>query len=378
MLKIEQMALFSLRWKYPRPIYDARSEITHSGILLLKLTDEDGCHGWGEMGCFGDVGDILIEVTERKIWPMISYRPLAPRFFFDEMHRETAHYGQKGLVISVLSGFEMALWDIQAKKAGMSVAAMLGGADVAIPAYASTGYYANTAAASANEHHWLEEQIAKVDLSCFSGVKIKTGRFDINDDIERVRIAREIIGDKKLLIADFNNACDFRRAKKFSQLAEAYDLHFIEEPLALGRVTQSKELKQASTIPIAGYELDCDYDASKKYIDQDAVDFIQPDCCWSGGITQCQKIADLAADKGIGIIPHNFAGPVSTAANAQLIRITKNSSLIEINESGSPLCSVASGISSLQLSAGKLNFSDKPGLGIEIDPERMREFLVNK
>lgn len=377
MTVLTDLELFPLRWSYPEPISDARATIRESQVLLVRLIDRRGITGWGEIACFGGVAGLAARVTREALWPRIANRDWGPRELAARLFAATAHYGQRGLVVSCISGLEIAAWDLLGRATGMPVSCLLGGRPRALPVYASTGYYTSAdPTAEGDDLDDLRRQVADVDLARFSGVKIKIGRHGLDDDCSRVAAARETIGAGPWLIADANNAYDVRTARRLAERIRAHDVMFLEEPLPFGHPDVSQDLRSLSEVAIGGYELENRFDGFAPYLtSRPAVDYVQPDCCWSGGLAECLEIALQARRVGVEVIPHNFAGPIATAANAHMLWAAGAGAALEFNSTGTPLAEGILTEAGLPIEDGHLQPLNGPGLGVEPDPGKIERYL---
>lgn len=371
---IEKVDVFPLRWEYPSPIADARSKIKAKSALIVRIWSSDGTWGWGEAATFGDIPELVATIIKDKIAPLIIGKKVEPKRIPEFLFSLTAHYGQKGLMISAISGIEIALWDLFCKNKSISIASLFGAGISPIKAYASTGYYRSESDAS-DDLRWLKEDLMKINLNDFSGIKIKIGKYGIQDDINRVKITREIIGSKHILIVDANNALTVRQAIDLSYSIRDYNVLFMEEPIPFGNPQESRRLRDQSRVAIGGYELEFRYEGYSQYIKYSAVDYLQPDCVWSGGIFECLLIAEQAKRNLIQIVPHNFSTVIALAANLNLLSISGAGTLIEYDKTGNPFIE---GISEQKLlpQNGVIQINELTGLGIEIDLEKIKQYLV--
>lgn len=370
-MKIIEINTYALEWKYPSPIFDARSRIEKKSAFLIQVVSDDGLEGWGEAACFGGVGRTLSTLFEEKVIPYFM-GDVDLRTSVEGFRRMSAHFGQKGLAISALSGIEIALWDLYGKKFNCSVCELFGTSPKEVKLYASSGYYGELPLDQ--ELVFLEEQIHGIDLRKFAGIKIKIGKYGINDDKRRIKKARELIGDDKLLIVDANNSYELRDAVTISEFSGDYGVYFLEEPIEFGNPEQSLFLRQKSPVRIAGYELEYNFESYKKYVDIAAVDIIQPDAIWTGGVMECLKIAEYAKGAGIQMIPHNFSTTVSHMANYQLSVIANSTPMMECDQTGSPFINFNNPLN--VSSAEILQSQSVSGFGADISVELIKPYLI--
>lgn len=377
-LTITKLDVYPIRLPYDQPIADARSVITHKSTVFLRVETDCGCYGWGEAATYGDVPEIVTSVLRQKLFPLIQNRRVAPRNIAALIKKVTAHYGQRGIIISALSGLDIALWDLLGRQAGLPICTLLGGQPKEIRLYAGTGYYDAINHSPEKDLEKMKSSLERIDRNVFVGAKIKIGRYDLQNDIQRVESARQVLGDRAILIVDANNAFDLRGAVRLAQHIESNNITFLEEPIEFGRIQESVELRSKSPIPIAGYELEMTQDGFTPYIKARALDIIQPDCIWSGGLTECLNIAIEAERCDLKVVTHNFASPLSTAANYHLLCTTNKSDLLEIDATGSPLQTILFKEDNRLVKYGQMIIPDDcPGLGVEPDPKTLKELSLH-
>jgi len=369
---ITKIELFTLKWQYPKPIYDALSKIINKTALLVKITTDEGFIGWGEAACFGEVPEIVSFIIQFNLFKKIKNKNASPQIIKELLMKNTAHYGQKGAVVAAISGLEIALWDILGKKAGLPISNLLGRQNRKIGIYAAMGYY--TSDNRLENLNTLETELQNFDSNKFCGIKVKVGKHSISDDINRVELVRKHIGYDKTLIVDANNSYNIREAIELSRKLNDYNILFIEEPIQFGNYDLSRQLKDKSVIPIGGYELDCTIESAYSYINNFSLDYIQPDAIWHGGIYDCISIAEYAKKNAIKIVPHNFSTIISLASNYQILCSVNNGDLLEFDNTGCPFINLSN--NSVLYENGNIIFNESSGLCIDIDENDLKPYLV--
>jgi L-alanine-DL-glutamate epimerase-like enolase superfamily enzyme len=371
-MRIASVDAFPLRRRLREPLLDARSRIVNRTALLVRVREESGRIGWGEAASFGEV-EALVGAAVEHLAPLVVGEAAAPRAVAAKLRQGTAHFGQRGVVVAAISGIELALWDLLAKAAGLSVAKLLGGDGGGVRAYATTAFYRDdddpvTAVAR------LEEELRGVLADPrFSGAKIKVGRFGVEDDVRRIEAAREVLGQERVLIADANNAWAPADALWVAEAVREVRPLFLEEPIAFGHPGLSARLRARSPVAIGGYELEPTFEGLLPYVEGQAVDFIQPDATWGGGLGSALAIAELAVRQGIAVVPHNFSTSVALAANCTLVSLA-GGDLIEVGATGEdPLSALSSPTLRWRVDGGRLEQGEAAGFGIEPDQSWLEE-----
>lgn len=374
---VTKIETFPIRLPYDQSIADARSLITHKATVLVRIETNTGVVGWGEAAAFGNVAGAVAELIHTNLAPIVIGQKVAPADVRTVLINRTAHFGQGGAVTMAISGLEIALWDALAREAGLPLCELLGGVPQQIKLYATTGYYAGGESSKEQDLALLKRDLTLFNQAAqkLRGIKIKIGRYGVGDDVARVRAAREAIGEKPILIADANNASSFKQALEFAYRAAPYNLLFLEEPISYGRADLSAVLRRLSDVPIGGYELGAPlgYAGFLPYIQHRSVDFLQPDCIWTGGLLESLAIAWAAKLAHIPTVPHNFASAISTAANYHALSVV-GGDILETDGTNSPFNQFQFVEDAREISPnGDLVIKRAPGLGIVPDVDQIRK-----
>jgi len=199
----------------------------------------------------------------------------------------------------------------------------------------------------------------------------------LDEDLERVRAVRKAIGPRMSLMVDVNCCWDRETAIKMARAMEPLDVFWLEEPVPTDDVDGSAALAAATSIPIAGYETESGMAGYRQLIDRRAVDVVQVDLSWSGGITEARRIAAYAYAHHMTFAPHVFTSAVNLAASLHLAAAIPNGTLFEldrnVNRLRDDLIEHAFAIDS----EGCLALPDAPGLGITLNEAALRELSVD-
>jgi L-alanine-DL-glutamate epimerase-like enolase superfamily enzyme len=308
------------------------------------------------MGYFaGEVVPPIVDYYRRLLVdPALRLDPTQPERCFDELYQRSLCWGRVGLGLSVLSGIEMALWDLAGKVAGKPVHALLGGAvHDRLPLYASGG----TGAWPVQKT--VDQARRYVDLG-FKGLKLGTGMTDrpgtygttrqpppyglwhatptaqrVADEREKFGALRKAVGPD-IEIATDSHAVQVRGpwgrrdALAVAQAIEDFDLLFYEEPLRYDDPDGYAELRRQTRIPIAGGEALTGVGEFQDWLDRGALDIVQPDATHVGGIGPCVAVAKAAAQRHAEIIVHTGAavGP-GLMANLHVAFASPNARFVE-------------------------------------------------
>jgi L-alanine-DL-glutamate epimerase-like enolase superfamily enzyme len=270
------------------------------------------------------------------------------------MWKECHAAGPGGITTLALSALDIALWDIKAKALGEPLHRLLGGARASVPVYAS-----------AINLHLTEDQLVdqvKGHLAQgYTAFKLKVGRPDLDEDVDRCRAVREVIGAQGQLMLDANQKWGIGEAVQRCRLLAAVSPLFVEEPLLSDDVHGHKKLRDASGVPIAlGEQLGNRYDFWN-YVRDDAADFLQPDVWKVGGISEFMKIVALGAATNVDISPHG-----AMEISVHLAAAAPNALHVE-NIFGLNLHDFGATANPMPIKDGKLVPPDAPGHGVAFD-----------
>jgi D-galactarolactone cycloisomerase len=387
-LKISGIQIFPLRYEMPYPLTYARGEYKVREALLLKiLTDDPQLFGWGESAMWGGPHAVTAAVIEREIFPLIlGEDPRRPEYLWERVFQETYYHGRRGILMAALSGIDIALWDILGKSAGEPLWRILGGFGRPIQAYASSGYYrygyeleafgSDVAAARAAGFRGYKMKIGNVPEAAHQNVILDVPlRCSIENDLKRVEVAREAMGNGYLMV-DATTSLSARVAMRYAQALDAFEIQWFEEPVMAEDVAGCAELARRTRIPIAGFETETGRDAFARLIDAGAIQIAQPDIVQVGGITEARKIAAYAQIRHLPITSKNYSTVVSSAASLQLLFGVPNGDYFECDQDPLPWREALLRRPAFHIEDGMAAPTERPGLGIDIDEEALRPWLV--
>jgi L-alanine-DL-glutamate epimerase-like enolase superfamily enzyme len=363
---------------------------------LVEVHTDAGLTGLGEtvMGYFAaEVVPPLVDYYRRLLVdPELRLDPTQPERCFDELYQRSLWWGRTGLALSVLSGIEIALWDLAGKAAGKPVHELLGGAvHERLPLYASGG------TGGWPVQKTVDQAKRYVDLG-FRGLKIGSGMTDrpgtygttispppyghwiasqtsqrASDEHDKFRALREAVGPDVELATDshavqIRGPWGRRDALAVAQAIEPFNLLFYEEPLRYDDPDGYAELRRQTGVPIAGGECLTGVGEFNDWFARGALDIAQPDATHVGGIGPCLAVGKSAAANHAGLIVHTGAaiGP-GLMANLHVAFASPNARFVEYalapdNVREEMLAEP------VRLDQGFVRLPQAPGLGVELRP----------
>jgi len=366
-------------------ITDIRAMRLDSGFCLVRVDTDAGVSGYGECGDNdGDLVRALIDTHAKGAGrlphlKLVGKDPLAIRVHH---HNMFAAFPQRRREMQVLSGVDMALWDLAGKLLGQSVASLLGGAfrnDIALYSHCPQGDFTDPVAwrdraaeLKADPHGFTA---FKVDIHSALALNMQEYVPSLSPaDIRKVRrsyeLAREHLGEDIDIIVHCHNELDTPSAIAVAQVVEAISPLYYEDPLQPGFGENWLALRRSTRLPIlTGENLEL-AEGALPFLQHQAVDCLQPDIVNSGGITGTRMIADLAALYRTPITLHNVSGLLLNMASQQLAASIFDCPRIECTRRATGLDWAAT--NPLRIANGRMAISTAPGLGVDLDEDWLK------
>ncbi|MCE2950216.1 MAG: mandelate racemase/muconate lactonizing enzyme family protein [bacterium] len=322
-------------------------------FLRCRVTTVDGLSGQGVTGRFlaAEVAHLLNGGVRAAL---SGADPLDHEAVAVMLTRQFNPRASTGAFVSALSALDLALWDIKGKALGMPVARLIGGARTAVPVYATAGLPAFTEAE-------LVAACQDALAAGFTGAKIIVGAGgrSIEEDARRVRAVRAAIGSAPLML-DANCAFTVAEAKRLSALLDDCDIAFFEEPLRGNDVPSLLELRRSISMPLASGQMIQSMTWFRDVLAAGALDIVQPNAAFCGGITAMLRILALAEAHGV---PVTGAGGFE-AANLPVMAGHAHGGMLEVH--GAHVALRARFATHPESAQGRLHVPDAPGLGFSL------------
>lgn len=354
---------------------DARNFGHTRQTTLLRLETDTGLEGWGEAFAPGRIVSATVEVLLAD--DVIGMDPFAVESLAADSYTSQYHFGGDVFVQSAVSGIDIACWDIIGKTVDRPIYRLLGGTECeSLDAYASTMYYTEA-------DRPLAEPMREAVNAGFDAAKIKIGA-DTDDDVERVRTAREILGDGRLMV-DMNGNYRPHQAIETANAIAEYDVDWIEEPVPPENTSGYRDVTEAIDIPVAAGEAHYGRFAFKNLIDDRAVDIVQPNLARCGGLSEARLIAGMATTENVAVRPHVWNSAVGMVAAIQFAasvpdyphtRNVPEPMLVEFDRSENPLRDDLLE-TPIDPSGGEIDVPQEPGLGVSIDEDALERYRVD-
>ena len=317
-MKITSIKSHVLRYELDKELGYSQQYYKHRTAHLVEVETDEGITGWGE--CFGP-GNIALAnkyIVEKVIQPLIKGDdPLKKEYIWHKVYNLLRDSGQKGMPIQALSGIDIALWDILAKKSNLPLYQLLGGkTNDKIPVY---GYGMMLQKKTVDELCELfKNEASQIKEKNFKAMKMKIG-MGPKEDLKLVSAVRDTIGSEFKLMVDANHAYNKNDALYVGKGLDEMNIYWFEEPVAPEDYDGYKELKEKLKTNIAGGEAEFTKYGWNQLLKNNCIDIAQPEVCGLGGITEYLKVSALAQSNFIPIVNHVWGSALSVAVNLHLL-----------------------------------------------------------
>jgi L-alanine-DL-glutamate epimerase-like enolase superfamily enzyme len=357
-------SLDAAHYRIPLPV--VLSDSTHGSIAFFdivtaRVTDADGQEGVGYTYSTGHNGRAIHATLDSEIAPLVTGQDAD---LIEQLWTKVwwgLHYGGRGGVTTLAqSAFDIALWDLKARRARLPLWKLLGGNDPHVPCYAGGIDLDFTVPALLKQ---TDENLEKG----FRAIKTKVGRRLLSEDVERIAAMRKHLGDGFPLMVDANMKWSADEAIRAARALQPYDLTWLEEPTIPDDVAGHVRIVQQGGLPIATGENFRTLWEFKQMIASGGVTYPEPDVTNCGGVTVFMKVAHLAEAYNLPVTSHG-----AHDITVHLLAACPNRSYLEAHGFG-----LDNYIADpMKLVDGCVVASDRPGHGVAFDWKRLEKVRV--
>jgi len=351
-----------------------QTDTTHFALVQYFTRIETDA---GLIGIAGPLPEMVATFVAKRLRPiLLGQDPIAHEKLWDQMHRIMVH-GRQGDAMLAISAIDCALWDLKGRWLDQPVYRLIGGPTRdQMPCYASMLGFAvrdlGRVRARAAEYQALGYRAQK----WFFRHGPMSGPQGMRDNVALVRTLRETLGDEADIMLDCWQSFDPIYAIELAERIVGYRPRWLEECVMPDRIDSYRKVKDGTSIPLSGAEHEYTRWGFKRFIDADALDILQPDIYWAGGLSETLKIAAYASVHDLMVIPHGHSTPVNlhfSLAQSPLLTPLQEY-LVKWNTINQHFLAHP-----VVPDGGVLRPPSHPGLGMDLDPgkiERQTEVMV--
>jgi len=341
---------------------------TSGNVSIVRLRTDDGAEGYGQISTYD--ADISAAIMHRKIVRHALGKDPADIDAIVDRCIEANYKYPWSFICRALAGLDTAIWDLHGKREGKSVCELLGGNCGPIVAYGSS------MRRDIKPKDEAERLVRLRDTKGYRAFKIRIGSVCGHDKDQwpgrteaLVPAVRKAIGDDVSLLVDANSCYTPAKAIEVGKLLEDNNVCHLEEPCPYWELEWTAKVTAAIKVPVAGGEQDNDLAQWRRMVRMRAVDIVQPDICYIGGLTRALRVASMAAKANMPCVPHSANLAMVTVFTLHLLGAIPNAGL-HIEFSIEPTIWTRDlYYPSLQVRDGLVVIPDGPGWGVTVNPK---------
>ncbi len=378
--------LVSFPWE-ARTGVEQKLETRDRQLVFVQVDTDEGITGWGEVTTYpgpvanramvamiGQVSDFLAGENTNE------FERLWQRIF-----RSFTYVGTRGATTAMISGIDIALWDIRGKELGLPIYELLGGPvrdRIALYTHPPEPRTIPDAIADARQIIDAGYEAFKFDpmMRFIPGgndgfMDGQLSREGIATADEIVGAVREAIGPDIEILIDAHGMYNVPTAIELANRLAKHGIHWFEEPVPVESYSALRQVRREIPVKISvGERLHTRWEFVNIF-ENNLADFVMPDVTWTGGITELKKISTMAEAYYVPVSPHDASGPVNVLAGAHVMMTTPNFYKLETSRYDLSAYDVFID-PGLDIRNGDLYVPDTPGLGVEMDMDYMRAHVV--
>ncbi len=378
--------LVSFPWEV-RTGVEQKLESRDRQLVFVQVDTDEGITGWGEVTTYpGPVANRAMVAMIGQVSDFLAGEN-ANEFerLWQKIFRSFTYVGTRGATTAMISGIDIALWDIRGKELGLPIYELLGG-----PVRDRIALYTHPP-----EPRTIPDAIADAQQIIDAGYEAfkfdpmmrfipggndgfmdgQLSREGIATSDEIVGAVRDAIGPDIEILIDAHGMYNVPTAIELANRLAKHDIHWFEEPVPVESYSALRQVRREIPVKISvGERLHTRWEFVNIF-ENNLADFVMPDVTWTGGITELKKISTMAEAYYVPVSPHDASGPVNVLAGAHVMMTTPN--FYKLETSRYDLSAYDVFIEpGLDIRNGDLYVPDTPGLGVEMDMDYMRAHVV--
>jgi len=348
-----------VRVPLPRPLEVATFKLPAVDTCCVTVRTREGPKGTGWCFAFGpERARALVAMVRDLAGVLVGRDARRTDENWAAMRRSVSFVGREGISALAVAALDTACWDLAAQAEGLPLWRLLGGERREILCYASEGLWLN---ATVEE---LCAEAAALAARGFRGMKLRVGKPDLAEDVERTAAVRAAVGEGVTLMVDANQGWDVATAKRACRELEPFNLYWIEEPVDHEDISGMAEVVRESNVPICTGETNYGPRGMRHILHAGAADVLMADLERCGGVTGWRMAAADAKAHGVRITSHLFH-----EVSAQLMSPEEHAVWCEHMPWWEPILEAP-----MAMEGGRLLLPDRPGHGFAFDEEALRRY----
>ncbi len=355
-----------------RPHWVSHFIVPTANELLVKIKTKQGLEGFGIATNYSDINPIIEVFKTDFLEQVIGMDATCPEVIYEKIFNLTAqklsfekNWGKEALV-RISAAIDIACWDLIGKASNFPLYKLFGGYRDKVPCYVTCAYYRD-----GKDNKDLKDEIQMLLDQGHQGFKGKVGGLSLKEDIDRMNIVRDVIGEDKSLMIDVNRAWDLKTAIEAVNLLKPLNPFWLEEPVRWSDDRRElKLLSQKTDIPISGGESELTIYGCRAMLEEQAIQILQFDCTMFGGFTAGKKLSALCELNHVDIAPHH-----DCFIHAHIVAGSPSGLIVEsfTDPERDPLQAELF-TNPPKIENGWLYLNDEPGLGLDLSTDALLKF----
>ena len=355
-----------------RPHWVSHFIVPTANELLVKIKTKQGLEGFGIATNYSDINPIIEVFKTDFLEQIVGMDATCPEIIYEKIFNLTAQklsfekkWGKEAL-IRISAAIDIACWDLIGKASNFPLYKLFGGYRNKVPCYVTCAYYRD-----GKDNKELKDEIQMLLDQGHQGFKGKVGGLSLREDVDRMNIIRDIIGDEKSLMIDVNRAWDLKTAIEAVNLLKPLNPFWLEEPVRWSDDRRElKLLSQKTEIPISGGESELTIYGCRSMLEEQAIQILQFDCTMFGGFTAGKKLSALCELNHVDIAPHH-----DCFIHAHIVAGSPSGLIVEsfTDPERDPLQAELF-TNPPKIQNGWLYLNDEPGLGLDLSKDALLKF----
>jgi len=355
-----------------RPHWVSHFIVPKANEILVRIRTDEGVEGIGLATSYTPIEAAIHAVKTGIADLIVGADALAPEALYQKLFALTwqrlsfEKKWTREAIVRISAAVDIALWDIVGKKAGLPLYRLFGGYRNVVPCYVTCAYYRDGKTLSE-----LKDEMQMLKAQGHTGFKAKAGGLPLKEDMERLALVREVIGEDKDLMVDVNRGWDLATAIEGARLLEPLKPRWLEEPVHWADDRRElKLLAQKTQIPLSAGESELTGYGCRALLEEQAIQILQFDCTMMGGFTEGRKLSALCEFNHVQVAPHH-----DCFIHAHIVAATPAGVIVEsfTDPERDPLQAELFE-DPPRIAGGMLTLKEAPGLGLKISERALEKF----